>query len=1615
MDDVFKMMLTQEVAKTFARVIEKDLMTDKEANLCSKYKLQELASLSFNERWRLYRFWVRKYKEFLNESLTKLEEELNEVLKTYAKEKKETDALVLKTATVIAMTTSGAARYHDVLKEIGPRIVIVEEAAEVLETHIVTALSPQCQHLILIGDHKQLEPKPSVYILEQHYNLGVSMFERMLNNGIENHCLQRQHRMRPDISTLVRDIYPVLEDNENVFEYSHVQGIEKDVFFINHSSPEDFGGDTRSYSNKHEATFVVALCRHLMKQGYATNQITILTAYSGQMFSVRNLMPRNEFEGVRAVAIDNFQGEETDIIILSLVRSNKTGNIGFLKRENRVCVALSRAKMGLYVVGNFSMFEKESPLWANILNKTKSTDQFGNALPICCQNHPDTRNLIADAKDFLKSPDGGCNRKCDFRLPCGHACRFYCHPWDKKHTEYKCKEKCKKTCLNGHQCRKTCHFDKECNCSVKMLKGLKCGHEASMQCYQSPDDYKCRVIVTRMLTCGHEAAMECHKPQEKHTCKVIVDRTLSCGHILPLECHIDPDSIRCDVVVNRTLERCGHDASMKCFVNPGTFKCLITVTRVLESCGHEATMKCNVDVTTYKCTSVVTRKLQACKHTAELECWVNSSQHKCNVMLRKQREKCGHSFDVECSQYSPVYEEETLCKTIVSKRYPRCQHVVDIPCHIKIDCFKCKTIVTKQWDCSHTAELECWDTDNAKCNQKCFKKCSLGHVCHKPCHYPEMCKCKILVEKTLQSCGHVKKMECHMDASRAQCQTYVMKELPCGHATEIECSKDVSQAHCKEIVSKLLALCGHSQDMECSQDPCSFKCAALIDKILPKCGHTMKVKCSADPKREICNTTVLKSLPCGHEMEMKCCTSPKKSVCRAIVQIPRKMCNHTANVECSKVTRIDLDKVKCRTHTQQQLVCGHERMVECWKSTQQTPCDRKCTTILSCGHPCGGKCAKCSANLFHETCRKSCTVSPNELLSKIPLQKETRYISEISVYVTRFRTYLYIQQKLHLGRSVELLVKWAVSFTNMLTQFLTKSCKDTHLTFEQTHSINRNMCKLAAVWLFIIGSQFKSRSKSADWIGKETQQPDSQEMEKIAAEQDVLSKVETLIRKTPTFSTSDLQKVRALLQRVVTNASEAVIAFDFPVLEGLGVHRKDWITCNRDHPTPSDLLSKFYTKSSTTHTILQHGMGLGGEKYKESGKETGSDKVRGKGRWRGQSRQQSTEGKTEDAPMSLFHQVLMQNQFSEDKNKAPIRGHGGKLGKTSVDENRGLVKGSDGSDTTDNKCGRQDTVNNKEESHGTRQLGFNKVGRNSTKVCGGGIDRTDSKEHDGKNESGRGQGGRGRRRRGRGRGRGRDSSDNEEVVRNREKTGHGSDNASKGPRKISEGQDKSEKKANSRVVEEGLDRGRGKSRSAECGDESTVGDGGGNMGGRGGGSRGGRGGGSRGERDEGSSRRGGGSGSNSGRGGDSRGGHGGGSSSGRGGGFGNNSGRDGDSRDGRGGGSSRGRGGDSRGGRSGGSSSGRGGGGGSSSGRGGDSRGGRGGGSRSGRGGDSRGGRGGGSSSGRGGGSRGGRGGGSSSRRGGGSGSNGGRGEGSRGGRGGSSSGARGGGSGNNE
>lgn len=80
---------------------------------------------------------------------------------------------------------------------------------------------------------------------------------------------------------------------------------------------------------------------------------------------------------LKCVVVDKYQGEENEIILLSLVRSNVENKIGFLNIKNRVCVALSRAKKGLYIAGNMDCLTKSSELWVSIRKTLEENKAIG--------------------------------------------------------------------------------------------------------------------------------------------------------------------------------------------------------------------------------------------------------------------------------------------------------------------------------------------------------------------------------------------------------------------------------------------------------------------------------------------------------------------------------------------------------------------------------------------------------------------------------------------------------------------------------------------------------------------------------------------------------------------------------------------------------------------------------------------------------------------------------------------------------------------------------------------------------------------------------------------------------------------------------------------------------------------------------------------------------------------------------------------------------------------------------------------------------------------------------------------------------------------------------------
>ena len=625
----------------------------------------DLTRLRKDQRWRLYRFWVQKAEKYYLNRLQTKQPDYERVLRRRFELMLEEDFHVLKNARVIGMTTTCAARYRRILQRPGirPKIVLIEEAAEVLEAHIITSLTKNCQHLILIGDHQQLRPNPEVYKLAKKYKLEVSLFERMVNVGIQCERLSVQHRMRPEIAALMKHIYDDLQNHESVENYEDIKGVKKNMFFISHSHLENSCDDSHSHVNEHEATFIVALCRYLLQQGYTANQITLLTTYTGQMFAIREcLRERNneELNSVRLTTVDNFQGEENDIILLSLVRSNKIEKVGFISEVNRACVALSRAKKGFYCIGNFDLLSKHSDIWSKILAELEE-GSIGNALPLVCQIHGD-EITAKTAEDFSsKAPDGGCQRPCEVRLDCGHACKQLCHPRDTEHVEYCCGEPCAKK-IEGcdHDCLKLCCQKCETDCPVLVEKTLpSCGHQQAVQCGKDLGRVQCKEQCDKILpTCSHRCQSRCGKPCTKK-CQELVKRTdWPCEHEVTIACWATPAD--CPVPCPATLE-CGHQCPGKC----GGCRMGRVHTRCKLKCGR-------VLVCSHLCKEFCTKSCPPCTSQCQNRCVHSECKHLCGEACVR----CAHKCAWKCRHYKC----DKRCSELCSR--PRCNK----PCKKKLRC-----------------------------------------------------------------------------------------------------------------------------------------------------------------------------------------------------------------------------------------------------------------------------------------------------------------------------------------------------------------------------------------------------------------------------------------------------------------------------------------------------------------------------------------------------------------------------------------------------------------------------------------------------------------------------------------------------------------------------------------------------------------------------------------------------------------------------------------------------------------------------------------------------------------------------------------------------------------
>ncbi|OQD82499.1 hypothetical protein PENANT_c021G07043 [Penicillium antarcticum] len=422
---------------------------------------QSIYGLEMSDRRALARSWFKEWYEEETAPLFEAVDSAERLRKDISAVHEEINRRALIQADVIGITTTGLARHVDTLRRIEAKVVICEEAAEVMEAHVISALMPGVEHFIQIGDHRQLRPQIQNHSLSLETTSGMSwqldrsQFERRAVGepglrAVPVAQLNVQRRMRPEISRLIGSVYPKLEDHESVLNLPNVVGMQNNIFWLDHRRNEDArddGSRVKSHSNQWEVDMATALVRHLVRQGeYKPEDIALLTPYTGQLRNLRaslskyfeiclserdletlaaegfekssyessetnnqkSIEKKTLLQTLRLATVDNFQGEEAKVIVVSLVRSNSNRKVGFLRTENRINVLLSRAQHGMYLIGNSETY-LNVPMWADVYAQLANKNAVGTELALCCPRHTEVPILCSEPHDFeKKSPEGGC-------------------------------------------------------------------------------------------------------------------------------------------------------------------------------------------------------------------------------------------------------------------------------------------------------------------------------------------------------------------------------------------------------------------------------------------------------------------------------------------------------------------------------------------------------------------------------------------------------------------------------------------------------------------------------------------------------------------------------------------------------------------------------------------------------------------------------------------------------------------------------------------------------------------------------------------------------------------------------------------------------------------------------------------------------------------------------------------------------------------------------------------------------------------------------------------------------------------------------------------------------
>ncbi|KAF5960733.1 hypothetical protein HYC85_001942 [Camellia sinensis] len=300
----------------------------------------------------------------------------------------------LQTTCLIFCTASSSVKLHT--EGMAPlELLVIDEAAQLKECEFTIPLQLfGLRHAILIGDEGQLPAMVQSEICKKA-DFGRSLFERLVLLGHKKHLLEVQYRMHPSISLyLNREFYDKkILDGPNVKEITYEKRFLQGKMFGSYSfinvayGKEDFD-DRHSRKNMVEVAVIVEIVATLFKESVASKQkvrVGCISAYKAQVFALQHKLEKiystdaNSNFSVSVRSVDGFQGGEEDVIIISTMRCNGCGSVGFLTNRQRTNVALTRARHCLWILGNSATLINSGSVWKKLILDAKSRGCFYDA------------------------------------------------------------------------------------------------------------------------------------------------------------------------------------------------------------------------------------------------------------------------------------------------------------------------------------------------------------------------------------------------------------------------------------------------------------------------------------------------------------------------------------------------------------------------------------------------------------------------------------------------------------------------------------------------------------------------------------------------------------------------------------------------------------------------------------------------------------------------------------------------------------------------------------------------------------------------------------------------------------------------------------------------------------------------------------------------------------------------------------------------------------------------------------------------------------------------------------------------------------------------------------